>query len=312
MVDVFQKVLLYAALTGLAFLLPILIAKSKTILILQERLLNYWRSLTPFGRIAVVSFLTASILYGGSKTNSPPRLTMMRPTPSAKMSYAERKTQNWNVRGAWKDSYWLKFADGWHFPYGTNHLRGVEVISFGELWQTPFDNNAIASLGVPAEIVPTLSSFSYEFTPSNSYRFVWENVAIERDTNNLLSASIELFRNGDACIVTNGVATYKERELPFTHDGFGQDDEWVTANFTNATEILSTGYHDWSDVSNGGGLGFSHTFDVSCEDSFSFFVQGEALSGYEEVEFECSFIPESGTSKIIREKMTVFACLRSR
>jgi hypothetical protein len=33
MVDIFQKVLLYAALVGLAFLLPILFAKSKTILL---------------------------------------------------------------------------------------------------------------------------------------------------------------------------------------------------------------------------------------------------------------------------------------
>ena len=214
MVDVFQKVLLYAALAGLAFLLPILIAKSKAILLLQARLLNYWRSLTPLGRIAVMSFLTIGILYGGSKTNSAPRLTMMRPTPSTKMSYAERKVQNWNIRGAWKDSFWLKFADGWRFPYGTNHLRGVEVISYGELWQTPFDNNAVASLGAQTEIVPTLTSFSYELTPSNSYRFVWENAAINRDTNNLVTASLELFRNGDACIVTNGAVNYKERELP--------------------------------------------------------------------------------------------------
>ena len=253
MYTVFQNIFLYVALVGLAFLLPILVAKSKTILLLQSRLLNYWRSLTPFGRIAALSFLTIGILYGGSKTNSPPRLTM-RSSSNIKMSYAERKAQNWNIRGAWKDSFWLKFADGWRFPYGTNHLYGVEVISFGELWQTPFDNNAVASLGAPIEIVPTLSSFSYEFTPSNSYRFVWENAAIRRNTNNLLTASLELFRNGDACIVTNGVVNYKERELPFHHDGFGQDDEWVRANFTNATEILSIGYHDWVDEQVGVGL----------------------------------------------------------
>ena len=164
MLDIFQKVLLYAALAGFAFLLPILVVKSKTTLLVQERLLSNWRSLSPLGRIVALSFLTIGILYGGSKTNSPPRLTMMRPTPSTKMSYAERKAQNWNIRGAWKDSFWLKFTDGWCFPYGTNHLRGVEVISFGELWQTPFDNNPVASLGVPIEIVPTLSSFLYDIT----------------------------------------------------------------------------------------------------------------------------------------------------
>jgi hypothetical protein len=139
------------------------------------------------------------------------------------MSYAERKAQNWNIRGAWKDSFWLKFADTWRFPCGTNHLYGVEVISFGELWQTPFDNNAVASLRVPIEIVPTLSSFSYEYTPSNSYRFVWENAAIARNTNNLVTASLELFRNGDIFTITNGVVTYKERVLPSEWGDPGED-----------------------------------------------------------------------------------------
>ena len=259
MFTVSQNIFLYMALGGLALVLPILIAKSKTILLAQERLLSYWHSLSPFGRVAVMSFLTASILYGGSKTNSPPRLMMMRLTSNTKISYAERKAQNWNIRGAWKDSFWLKFADGWRFPYGTNHIYGVEVISFGELWQTPFDNNAVASLGAPVEIVPTLSSFSYELTPSNSYRFVWENAAIGRDTNNLISASLELFRNGDAFIVTNGVVNYKERVLPSewgnsSEDGFYGNDNtlpadadedayyWIDIVVSNATaKVLFTG-----------------------------------------------------------------------
>ena len=230
MFTVFQNVFLYIALAGLAVALMLLAVRSETLRVVQARLLALWGVLTPSGRVISVSLLAMSILYGGGKTNSLPRMMTRSSTPT-QLTYAQKKAENWNIRGAWKDSFWLKFADGWRFPYGTNHLYGVEVISFGELWQTPFDNNAIASLGAPAEIVPTLSSFLYEFTPSNSYRFVWENVAIGRNTNNLLAASLELFRNGDACIVTNGVVNYKERELPFHHDGFGQDDEWVRANF---------------------------------------------------------------------------------
>jgi len=61
-----------------------------------------------------------------------------------------------------------------------------------------------SSVGVPVEIVPGLSSFGYELTPSNSYRFVWTDAAINRDTNNLVSASIELFRNGDRCVTASG------------------------------------------------------------------------------------------------------------
>ena len=251
MYTVFQNIFLYVALGGLAVALTLLAVRSETLRVVQARLLALWGALTPSGRVISVSLLAISILYGGGKTNSLPRM-MTRSSALTQLTYAQKKAQNWNIRGAWKDSFWLNFADGWHFPYGTNHHYGVEVISFGELWQTPFDNNAIASLGAPAEIVPMLSSFLYEFTPSNSYRFVWENAAINRDTNNLLTASLELFRNGDACIVTNGVATYKERELPSewgdsSEDGFygndntlpsGADEDayyWVDLVVSNAT-----------------------------------------------------------------------------
>ena len=49
-------------------------------------------------------------------------------------------------------------------------------------------------------------------------------------------------------------AAYLPRELPFPHAGFGQDAEWVTANFTNATEILAVGYPQWVDAQVGEGL----------------------------------------------------------
>ena len=88
----------------------------------------------------------------------------------------------------------------------------------------------------------------------NSYRFVWTDAAINRDTNNLVTTSIELFRNGDTCVTTNGVAAHLPRILPFPHNGFGQDAEWVTANFTTATEILAVGYPQWVDAQVGEGL----------------------------------------------------------
>ena len=47
---------------------------------------------------------------------------------------------------------------------------------------------------------------------------------------------------------------YLPRELPFPHNGFGQDDEWVAANFTNATEIHAVGYPQWVDAQVGEGL----------------------------------------------------------
>ena len=55
--------------------------------------------------------------------------------------------------------------------------------------------------------------------------------------------------------MSNGVAALLPRELPFAHDGFGQDVEWVAANFTNATEIAAAGgYAAWVDAQVGEGL----------------------------------------------------------
>ena len=129
--------------------------------------------------------------------------------------FAEWKSSAWNVCGAWKDSFWLPFGDGWVFPHGSNHLSGVEVVSQGMVWPTPFDKNAIATIGAPVEIVRGFTTFEYEFTTSNSYRFVWTDAAINRDTNNLVTATLELFRDSGVCVTTNGVAAYLPRELPF-------------------------------------------------------------------------------------------------
>ena len=242
MAALFQTVLMRLALCGLAASLVLLLLCSRLVRDAFARQLSAWRSLTVFGRFAVCSFLLIGILIGGDKTNNvPPNMNAPLPqmmagggsfqtgltglsgvwphTPSylnpvnlvnpvqttlVQQTFAAKKAASWNVRGAWKDSFWLDFEDCWVLPWGTNHLSGVEVVSYGQVWQTPFDTNVVASLGVPAEIVPGLSSFAYELTPSNSYRFVWTDAAIDRDTNDLVTAAIELFRNGDTCVTTNG------------------------------------------------------------------------------------------------------------
>ena len=262
MKELFQSVVMRFALCGLAVSLAIVVLRLRIAHIVGERLLSLWRSMPPLSRAVACSVLVIAA-DASMKTNGLLRLPslpqMLRvaanpPRVSRSLdSFAARKATNWNIRGAWKDSFWLPFEDGWVFPHGTNHLSCVEVVSYGEVWATPF-GDAVASLGVPVEIVPGLSAFGYEHTPSNSYRFVWTGAAINRDTNNLVTASIELFRNGGVCVTTNGVASHLPRELPFDHHGYGQDDEWVAANFTNATEILAVGYPQWVDQQVGVGL----------------------------------------------------------
>ena len=281
MVTIFQTVLMHLAVCGLVASLVLLTLRSRMALDAFTRLCSIWRSLTAFGRVAVCSFLLVGVLVGGDKTNSVNNLPPQMMSPLVQQGNAsiltgrpvngnlintmnlvqlqatgaERKAASWNVRGAWKDSFWLDFEDGWVFPWGTNHLSGVEVISCGQIWPMPFDTNAVATAGSPFEIVPGLTTFAYEFTPSNSCRFAWTDAAVNRDTNNLVSAALELFRCGDVAVTTNGVTWTIPRELPFDHDGFGQDAEWVAANFTNATEIAAAGgYAAWVDAQVGEGL----------------------------------------------------------
>ena len=187
MAAIFQTVLMRLALYGLAASLALMLLRSRIARDTFARLLSVWRSLTAFGRVAVCSFLLIGILIGGDKTNNvPPNMNSPLPqmqqggvfltgltgltgfvgagnlvnlvnpvqTTPAQNSFAERKAMNWNVRGAWKDSFWLAFEDGWSLPWGTNHLSGVEVVAQDEVWPTPFDTNAVASIGVAVEIVP--------------------------------------------------------------------------------------------------------------------------------------------------------------
>ena len=77
--------------------------------------------------------------------------------------------------------------------------------------------------------------------------FLWYNGLVNRETNSVINGRIELRRSGDILVATNGIERFIPRQLPFEHSGFGQDDEWVTANFTNANEILSVGYSEWVD-----------------------------------------------------------------
>ena len=149
----------------------------------------------------------------------------------------------------------------------------------------------------PFEIVPGLSAFGYEHTPSNSDGFVWNDAAINRDTNNLVTATLELFRNGDVCVTTNGVAAHLPRELPFEHHGFGQDDEWVSANFTNATEILAVGYPQWVDAQVGTGLTnglYKLTVAVACDPPETTQISVGNLSIAVTNAGEYVFLPEKG------------------
>ena len=162
---------------------------------------------------------------------------------------------HWSVRGAWEDDFFCVFPSGWLFPYGGGHWDHVWVDSRGALWLNTDDEQPVVGFDVPVSHVPGVSSFEHGLTPSNTYVFAWQGVAENRDGNQLTERRIELCRNGDAIVSTNGVSSTIPYEIPFEHDGYGQDEAWVRANFTrlqrvspsltNAEEIISIGYTNW-------------------------------------------------------------------
>lgn len=232
----------------------------------RARLLDAWRPCTVFGRAATLSFVCLCIVCGAIKPDADESGDGEAPAgPRRTVPDARISSVDWNATGAWKYSMRkCLFPDGFVFPCGEGHLDGVHVSSQGYLCESRFTTNVIAALGVPVAIVPGLTEFASECTPSNSCRFCWTDAAANRDTNALVTGSIELFRNGDVVVTTNGVARTFPRELPFAHDGYGQDGDWVRANFSalqevdpslaSAEEVLSIGYTNWVDAQVGVGL----------------------------------------------------------
>ena len=214
-----------------ALLTMLVIAGRRVIVASGAQLFTCWRRMTPFGRIIALLAVGVSVLYGGGKTNDVARAISQSKRRSASDSDSQMvaRARNWNIRGAWDDSFDLTFTNGFVFPFGTNRLTTIEVCSQGCLRPstTPFPvPHSPFPASSPLSLVPNHSSFSYEHTPSNTYRFVWNNVPFGRiPLGNLSIAtndfSIELFRNGDSVISSNGISRLVPYVCPGDWDGDG-------------------------------------------------------------------------------------------
>ena len=174
-------------------------------------------------RPAIVRASDSVAPVGRVVLNVPPAQS---PRASATMPFRAAK---WNVRGAWDDSFRYAFAGDWVFPFGTNHLDRVEVCSQGRIIPRYGSEEVIASVGVPLQIVNPITSFGCGPTDRNSYIFAWTNAVVGRalrgdamgTSRPTIDASIELFRNGDVGVTTNGVTELIPRVHPSDLDGDG-------------------------------------------------------------------------------------------
>ncbi len=106
----------------------------------------------------------------------------------------------------------------------------MELWSQGKLFALERAESPFAALTTPLALVPRESEVFFDRTANNSYRFEWVAAHSNRDAAVATNAAIEIFRNGDFEIVEGGVTTRHPYEVPFAHDGFGQDDEWAMPN----------------------------------------------------------------------------------
>ena len=232
--------------------------------------LEKWRSLNSLKKLALIGILIGVTAFGGTKpssgdstnsvpddasspTNQPPPVLMAtRPqlVPSAPPSYASQPSQlvtNWTVRGAYCDWVHITFPDGFAFPSGTNLMTGVTVMAYGTLRQTLKDPTPIAALPQEVSLEPSVSSFVYGLTSSNSFVFAWSNVCVNRSLTNRVDASIELFRNGACSVRFDTVETFYPALPPPDYVGSAQDDNWLAAAFSPSdyAAITNKGYARW-------------------------------------------------------------------
>ena len=164
------------------------------------------------------------------------------------------RVEKWWRRGAYNNGQILTFDEDWCFPYGTNHLTSVEVWASGAVYPSMKNPTPIVGLATKLSVAPQDTEVYMGRTTNNTYRIEWHGGHPNRDLNQTADASIELFRNGNIIVTEGGVETLIPYDIPFEHDGFGHDEDWVRANFTNAEEIISIGYADWVDRQVGVGL----------------------------------------------------------
>ena len=132
--------------------------------------------------------------------------------------------ERWSRRGAYDDHFRVNFTNDWVFPASrTNRWTGATIFADGRLrgrlWNA---EGEIAMTTNVISAIPGTSTFYHEYTPSNSYRFVWKNFGLNRRAERLVTGSVELFRNGDYAVEYEGEREYYPRANPWPELPVGQ------------------------------------------------------------------------------------------
>ena len=188
---------------------------------------------------------------------------------------------NWHLRGAYDDVTRIDLED-WRFPLGSNSCDHLWSFVSAALRPTIRDaQHALVATDETLSAIPRQSALWLSADSPLVRRITWEDFALGRvpisttddETNamELVSAQIELHRNGDFITRANDVEKIYRRVNPFDWDGdglpndrdpnpyvydgdhFGQGEGWVRTHFDDPTDVLALGYANWIDAQVGYG-----------------------------------------------------------
>ena len=225
-----------------------------------------WLVRIPRSRLAAfLAFAFVAMIYAQKNvTKSPPRGVVVQQTVSpedaargyrlesvgtnAAYSYAMptngTRYNKWWRRGAYEDVFRLDLG-GMRFPLGTNLCDSLWVYSWAMAGARLGDaSNRVVAAGVPMSAVPRLSQFWSAAEADGSRLLTWQDFALGRDTNELVSAQLALMPSGDFVARSNEVARVYRRVNPddFDDDGIRNEDDanpyfWDGDNFGPHQEL---------------------------------------------------------------------------
>ena len=134
---------------------------------------------------------------------------------------------NWWVRGAFEDVVKIGNGEreagsgGWSFPFGGVRFDSLWAFSWGKVRFALEDTNELVAVGAPMAAIPHRSRLWSAATTNDSFLVTWEDFALGRDTNALLSAQIEFFPDGLFIVRSNALESVRRSIDPDDWDGDG-------------------------------------------------------------------------------------------
>ena len=189
--------------------------------------------------------MTVDLLGAESENDEPMLLGLDESQSENTISGGAVVYERWSRRGAYDDHFRVNFTNDWVFPAsGTNRWTGATVFADGRLrgllWNA---EGEIAMTTNVISAIPGVSTFYYEYTPSNSYRFVWKNFGLNRRAERLVTGAVELFRSGDYAVEYEGEREYFARANPWPGLPVGQSAAEQAATLSAVGTNLENGLY---------------------------------------------------------------------